>query len=255
MNQILRFSVLGSGSDANAYCIADNRHALLIDNGFSCRELISRLDAADIDPKSLLAVLVTHDHHDHIRGVKTLSRKLGIPVCLSQVLAEKDPWDRMFPDPVICVPGKPLHFGPFCVTPFSTFHDSEGSLGYSAVWGEKRLTIITDTGRTDEVMAETARQSDVLFLEANYCPDMLENGSYPEFLKRRISSASGHLSNHDACTFLKHLDRKTRRVYLCHLSASNNTPGRVLETLETAGISSNAQYVVCSRGEMYCGEI
>ncbi len=255
MNDIIRFAVLGSGSQANAYVITAAGESVLIDNGFSGKELLRRLGDAGIDPRSLKALLVTHDHHDHIRGVETLVNKLKLPVFLPRELANKLPVSSFAADAFYAVSGEVIRVGSFEILPFETYHDSEGSLGYSVASGGKRLTVITDTGRTNEHMAYLAGMSDVLFLESNYCPDMLKNGSYPMFLKQRISSARGHLSNHDACEFLSQLAVRKRSVYFCHLSAANNSPQKVLEAIAGSTKDALTDYIVCSRGEMYCGQV
>ena len=136
---------------------------------------------------------------------------------------------------------------------FKTFHDSEGSVGYSFNIKGKIFTIITDTGIITEEMHKYAEESDILFLEANYCPDMLDNGPYPLFLKKRIASDKGHLSNLDAVKFLEKLresDYKLRKIYLCHLSDKNNCPDRLDSLLkESFGDNPVIDYRICRKGE------
>ena len=142
----------------------------------------------------------------------------------------------------------------FSFTVFPTFHDAPDSVGYSFFMEGERVTIITDTGKTSDQMKALAEKSDVLFLESNYCPDMLKHGPYPVWLQKRILSEYGHLSNFDALEFVKSLGcEKCRKVYLCHISDKNNTPEKVQEVFDSAPLK-NIKYIICKRGIPVMGE-
>ena len=116
------------------------------------------------------------------------------------------------------------------------------------------VTIITDTGKTSSQMRQLAEESDVLFLESNYCPDLLKKGPYPVWLQKRILSEYGHLSNFDALEFVKSLGcEKCRKIYLCHISDKNNTPERVKEVFDSVPLK-NIEYIICKRGIPVMGE-
>ncbi len=228
--------------------------ALLVDNGFSRRELFARLEIAGINPAAIIALFVTHDHIDHIRGVFSASRKLKIPVYLPEMMApmfaERYPHARI----TGVAAGMQVRIGSFMVHAMSAYHDATASLCYTIEAGGLRITIITDTGRTDEIMERSAEESNLLFLEANYCPDMLENGRYPLYLKRRIAGDRGHLSNDAASTLFNRAAGQGRlsHVYFCHLSQENNDP----QVLEEHILSTNCplcRYTVCERGKQYTG--
>jgi phosphoribosyl 1,2-cyclic phosphodiesterase len=252
----VRYSVLGSGSTANAYMFEDDTAALLVDNGFSVRELIRRAEAAGHDCKKLVMILLTHTHTDHVRGVGAAARKFGIPVAMHKnlpvdaVVLNLQP--RIFPVET----GNSYQVGTFSFTPFAISHDSPWSISYKISSGGSTFVIITDTGVVTPEMRLVAAESDVLFLEANYDNDLLREGPYPGSLKRRIASVKGHLSNDHAADFLEDLYRdnlrKPEKIYLCHLSGTNNTALHAAEAcrrLVKIGLSIS----VCEKNGMYTG--
>ena len=151
-------------------------------------------------------------------------------------------------------PGLTYNLDDFSFTVFPTFHDAPNSVGYSFSHEKDQFTIITDTGKTSPQMRNLAEKSNVIFLESNYCPDMLRKGPYPPFLQERILSDHGHLSNYDALDFVKKLSGDIeRKIYLCHISDKNNSPERVKEVFDT-GLPENVKYYVCRRGVPVMGE-
>ncbi|MDR1895086.1 MAG: MBL fold metallo-hydrolase [Spirochaetales bacterium] len=251
---MFRYAVVGSGSQANAYIFESQGASVLVDNGFSCRELLARLDRLGFDPGRIRSLLLTHLHSDHFRGVLPLARRLGIPVvCHSGIarrLAQEAPAARLIPvSPGAWQSGEGFEFYPFL-----TSHDSPHSMGYALRFSRRTFSLITDTGRLNPEMRALARQSEVIFLEANYDPELLEGGDYPRALKRRIASETGHLSNGEAVDFLNSLgDCPLRRVYFCHLSENNNDPQRLEGVINERLTLSPAVYICC-RGGMIAGE-
>ncbi|MBN2051045.1 MAG: MBL fold metallo-hydrolase [Spirochaetales bacterium] len=251
--EAVRYAVLGSGSSANAYIFQYGDTAVAVDNGFSCKEFLRRAVAAGFDPGALKIILLTHVHGDHLRGVSTLSRALKIPVALHRDL----PVPRFFPKGVHSslplTPEEPVTVGAVTILPFLSSHDAPCSMNYHLRLPGRSFTIITDTGVILPRMYELARQSNVLFLEANYSKTMLLNGPYPEDIKQRILSEQGHLSNDDAVHFLNDLyscdEPDLEMVYFCHLSDTNNAPEVLKEHLRLH-LVPDLHIRVCEKGEL-----
>ena len=253
---MIRYAVLGSGSNANSYIFENDGVSFIVDNGFSCRECLRRMDELGFDPESVRYIFVTHLHSDHIRGIKVLSKKLKVPVvthreCRIDTHLKGGVYKKL---PV--AEGEIFKFNGIEVTPFFTSHDVPFALGFFFKMGGGTFALITDTGEISEDIYSYARQAEVLFLEANYNEQMLKAGSYPEDLKKRIASREGHLSNHAAIRLMNrlHLDSLSRveRVYFCHLSKNNNSPEILQEQLNSS-LQWDGVYTICPRGEMCNG--
>jgi phosphoribosyl 1,2-cyclic phosphodiesterase len=254
---MVSFCLIGSGSDANAYYFSYQNRAVMIDNGFTLKELRARSQQLGISLEEVDALFVTHTHADHIRGVGAFARAYGIPVChhhmadLSGFQAKR----RQFSS-IPVVPGESRQTGDFCITAFETSHDSGCSISYQIEVGGRRFLIITDTGVVSARMHELAETADVLFLEANYEPRMLFDGPYPPALKQRIASSRGHLSNDDAIDFLNGIGRghKISQIYLTHLSGVNNDV-ELLESRLIRQLLNRLPVEVCPKGGMISGRI
>jgi phosphoribosyl 1,2-cyclic phosphodiesterase len=254
---MVSFCLIGSGSDANAYYFSYQNRAVMIDNGFTLKELRARSLQLGISLDEVDALFITHTHGDHIKGVGAFARAYGIPVChhhmadLSGYQAKR----RQF----TCIPIVPEQFhqtGAFTVRAFETSHDSSHSISYQIEVGGRRFLIITDTGVVSAQMHELAQTADVLFLEANYEPQMLFDGPYPPSLKQRIASSLGHLSNDDAIDFLNGIGRehKISQIYLTHLSGVNNDVD-LLESRLVRQLVNRLPVEVCPKGGMASGRI
>ena len=254
---MVRFAVLGSGSSANAYIFEYGSFSFLIDNGFSCREVLKRAEKLGFDIEKIQYIFLTHTHSDHLKGVEVLSRKLKIPVVRHRDLNMNAHFRGPVHGQIEIIPGEKLKLGPLTVHPFETSHDAAFSLSYAFEIGDRRFCLITDTGIITGEMMKFAIHSDTLFLESNYCPDMLENGPYPLFLKERIASEQGHLSNRDAVEFLNHIgeSKKSRlkEVFFCHLSGTNNEP-EVLEKEVAANLQWRGRWKICPKGVSVMGD-
>jgi len=246
-------SVLGSGSCGNSYVFYDGSDAILIDDGFSLAELKRRLERVCVPIESVRCMFLTHLHPDHHLGFGVVGRKLGLPLYLNKEAIEGE--DVKFKK--LCLPpetvrptepGEIIEIGHFTITSFKTSHDSKGSVGYFITNGDEKFTLITDTGIVNDEMAYYAKQSNVLYLEANYDENLLNNGPYPAFLKKRISGNWGHLSNKQAFTFLKDSGFKGKGVFFIHLSRNNNTVALVNE--EAAKFQFPFITYACPRGEL-----
>ena len=239
-------AVLGSGSKANAYYFSWNGLNILVDNGFSYRELGRRLGQAGVSLDDLDYLFVTHSHTDHIRGVGPLLRRHNLRAFMSQETADAIGAEASAFRQVQGNREYSLADGQFRTFPLS--HDAPGALGFSFQFGESRYTIITDTGTVSDAMRQEAAMADVLFLESNYCPLLLEKGPYPPVLKKRIASSTGHLSNLAAAEFLNSIYSfdYPKKVYLCHLSENNNIVERVEEVMRKE-LEYEIDYTVCPR--------
>lgn len=229
----MKVSLLASGSKGNAIYIESDSGALLIDAGLSARELLARLEKAGGHADSVQAILVTHEHTDHLRGVDVLARRLQVPVIatagtLSEFLGNRRSSSRPLKTRV-CIPGTEIEIGEFSVTPFRTLHDACEPCGFIISDSDVVFGCCTDTGSVTDQMLPYLHRCNALALESNHCPQMLASGPYPMFLKRRIRDARrGHLSNEDAAVCLGFLAQNLEMVVLAHLSEVNNTPEKAL---------------------------
>lgn len=231
----LRVVVLGSGSSGNATAVADGTTTLLIDCGFSARETARRMAAAGLDPATVSAVLVTHEHSDHVRGIEVFTRRhaSACRVMSTRGTLAAEPLDAVADRAEALRPGEVRRIGTLDVVAFRTSHDAADPVGYRIEAGGAVVGIATDTGVLTDEAREALAGCDVLAIECNHDLDMLENGPYPYFLKRRIRSSRGHLSNPDAADAVEALaSDRLRRVIAMHRSRTNNTHGLAGRALE-----------------------
>lgn len=234
----MKFSPLYSGSSGNCSIISDGSSCVLIDAGMTGKAILTALSQIGVDPGRISAIVVTHEHSDHIKGVGIMSRKFNIPV-----YANEGTWKAMAPligdvsmkNIRTFVTGQNFYVGDLDITPFSTSHDAAEPVGYTFFSKGKRIVYMTDTGCVSEALRETAAGADLLFLEANHDIAMLKNGPYPYQLKKRILSDKGHLSNSAASSLLTKLyTTGVRRTILAHLSRENNTEQIAFNTVRAA---------------------
>lgn len=222
----LRAAVLGSGSGGNSTIVESGEGCLLLDAGFSCRELERRLEAVDRSAADVDAVLLTHEHDDHCKGIDRFARRHQVPVYGTRG-TYRGPLLRglgAFARPM--GPGVPLAAAGFRIEVFPVSHDAREPVGIVVEsGGGYRLGLATDLGRRTAEAWRSLRNLDILLLESNHDLDMLRTGPYPWRLKERVASGRGHLSNEDAAAGIEALltDRLSW-VVLCHLSRTNNTP-------------------------------
>ena len=228
--------MLASGSKGNAIYISDGDAALLLDAGLSGVEIERRLRSRDIDPATINAICVSHEHTDHIHGVGVLSRRFNLPVYMSAKTASaaaahlgKVPALHTFE----C--GTSFNISALQLHPFALSHDATDPVGFTVSSNSTKIGIATDLGVATQMVKERLKDCRLLVLEANHDPDMLINGPYPWPLKQRIKSRSGHLSNAEARDLLKVLQNKRlRHVILAHLSETNNTPQKAFKEVARA---------------------
>ena len=253
----LRFSPLFSGSSGNATYVGCDDAQILVDAGVSGTRVSQELARIGVDPAKLDAILVTHEHADHIKGIGILSRKYDLPV-----FATPGTWAGMAPkigpvaenNRIFIEREQDFFIGSINVTPFPTPHDAAEPVGFTFELGGAKLAIATDLGCPRDSWLKYVMGADAVLLESNYDQDMLETGRYPYDLKKRIASRHGHLSNDDAGKVAIDLIRSgARQIILGHLSKENNFPELAMRSceyaLEQAGLSPHidALLAVASR--------
>ena len=244
---MLRFLSLCSGSSGNCYYLGTEQYAILIDSGIGGRSIRKVLKENNLLDIPIRALLITHDHTDHIRGASMVSSMMDCPVYTTKEVHEGmdhnyglqkkvEPINRRYLtryEPFL------LPTTQFFVTPFKVLHDSYDNVGYYIEWreGEEvvRFCLVTDCGKVTEEVLKYTRQADHLVIESNHDVEMLENGSYPHYLKLRVRGEGGHLSNDECADVLKQVyHQELKHVFLCHLSADNNTPDKAFQTASRA---------------------
>ena len=218
----MEFYTLASGSSGNAALVKHENTAVLIDAGISARRIAQSLARLGLSPAALSAILITHEHDDHIKGIKTLCRQCAAPVYASYGTAQSLACAGQALRPFRA--GDGFTVGALRIRSFPTSHDAADSVGYRIDSAGGSVGILTDTGFVTDEASETLQGVEILLLEANYDIETLQSGPYPYFLKERILGRRGHLSNDDAAAFALHsAARGTRDILLAHLSRENNT--------------------------------
>jgi phosphoribosyl 1,2-cyclic phosphodiesterase len=245
---MLQIASLNSGSNANCYYVGNDNEAVLIDAGLSCRETEKRLIERGLQMEKIRAIFISHEHNDHITGLTTLSRKHKLPVYITDSTLSKCPtpvemeYRRSFEH------SKMLSIGALQIIPFTKSHDADDPHSFVIACNGINVGVITDLGYACKQVLHFFSQCHAVFLESNYCPDMLMNGSYPPYLQKRISGDRGHLSNHQALHLFQHYKSSfLRLLILSHLSKNNNSPGLVQKMFST--IAGNTEIFVASRYE------
>ena len=231
------FCSFASGSSGNCYFVGKQEEGILVDVGITAQQLMMGLTQNDLSLDNIKAILITHDHIDHVKGLEVLTKQKPIPIyahsdCL-QGLAEgkatKNVDTQLFNE---VEPAQPFRISDIDIESFPVMHDGRGAMGYFFEYKGHTLTIATDIGMLDNVVKEQIRRADNIVIEANYDKEMLENGNYPYLLKQRIASPVGHLSNDESARFLAEIYHpQIKNIMLCHLSENNNTPELAMQCL------------------------
>ncbi|MFA6127677.1 MAG: MBL fold metallo-hydrolase [Bacteroidales bacterium] len=242
----LNIASLNSGSNGNCYYIGNYSEAVLIDAGLSCRETEMRMARIGLYIKKVKAIFISHEHTDHTRGVEVLSRRHKIPVYLTGRTLQNSRL-QLEPDLVRSFDSyNPVIIGSLLVNPFPKLHDAAEPHSFIISDGSTNIGVLTDIGKACEHVIHNFRQCHAAFLEANYDEVMLDEGRYPPFLKQRIKSDHGHLSNRQAFElFATHRPVTLSHLLLSHLSQDNNDPGRVLDLFSKA--AGNTHISIASR--------
>ncbi len=231
---MVKFCSLFSGSSGNALFIGTERTKLLIDAGLSGKRILEALCSIGENPAELSAILISHEHVDHVRGAGIISRKQNVPI-----YANERTWCAMegglgpvkLENRVCFNTGEEFEIGDICVRPFPIPHDAAEPVGYNFMTEGKRITTATDIGHMNKELLSYIEGNDLLLLESNHDIEMLRVGPYPWSLKKRIMGDHGHLSNEMAAKVIAYMaDRGCRKFILGHLSHENNFPELAYQT-------------------------
>ncbi len=234
----LSFLSLASGSSGNCYYLGTPEYGILIDAGIGIRTIRKVLKDHNIDFARIIAVLVTHDHADHIKTVGCLGEKFNIPIYATDSVHKGIANSRYVEETLtgsrrIVEKEVPFQLRDFHITAFEVPHDSTDNVGYHIEYSHHRFTFATDVGHITDTVSRYMRLANHLIIEANYDEEMLRFGTYPAFLKERVASPTGHLSNREAAEFLAtHYDPQLKNIWLCHLSRDNNHPELAYKTVD-----------------------
>lgn len=231
------FCSFASGSSGNCYYVGREEEGILVDAGVNAKTLVSRMKENNVKVDDIKAILLTHDHIDHVLGLELFLKNSPIPIyahpdCL-QSLHEGKATRNLDPSLFHEIePMQPFELTGISIEAFPVMHDGRGAMGYYFNYEGHTLTIATDIGMLDRIVKEQIRRSENIVIESNYDPEMLEKGRYPYFLKQRISGPFGHLSNEETARFVAEIYHpEIKNIMLCHLSENNNTPDRAMKCL------------------------
>jgi phosphoribosyl 1,2-cyclic phosphodiesterase len=225
-------SVLASGSRGNSTMVQSSSTRILVDAGISCRETFKRLKATGEDPHSITAIVISHEHSDHVDGLLVLAKKLKVPVFMTE--ATHRTWVRAVRDAAgerpalrleVFAAGRRFQIGDIEVTPFTIPHDAADPVGFTFRAEGVKVALATDLGYMPASVCDQLRSCDVLVLESNHDLEMLRVGPYPWSVKQRVMSRVGHLSNETLAEFfVNNYDGSASYIVLAHLSEQNNHP-------------------------------
>ena len=238
---------LNSGSNGNCYYIGNQTEAVLIDAGISCRETEKRMRLLGLSMKTVKAIFISHEHTDHIKGVPVIAERFSLPVYITSSTLQG--CSAIHPGSTKRLAAyEPVTIGGLVVTAFPKHHDAEDPHSFTVTGNGITIGIFTDIGASCEHVTSHFKKCHAAFLEANYDEELLENGRYPYFLKNRIRSGKGHLSNTQALNiFTTHRSSFLSHLFLSHLSKDNNCPTRAKELFE--GCAGKIKIIIASRYE------
>jgi len=224
----MKVCVLASGSKGNSILVSGNETNILIDAGLSCKQILDTLNQIGVNESSIKALFITHEHYDHIKGAGPVVRKLEIPLFINQLTFQAKNYNlgriedvRLFDN------GKPFTFNEFLIEPFSVPHDCVDNTCFKISERDSigKLIILTDLGYPTKLVKEKLKNPSSIILESNHDFNKLINGPYEWWLKQRIKSKNGHLSNSQACELINEIIHPgLKNIILAHLSEENNEP-------------------------------
>lgn len=234
----IKFISLASGSSGNCYYIGTEKYGILIDAGIAVRTIKKNLKEVGIGIETIRGVFITHDHADHIKAVGGLGEKLNIPIYTTARIHEGINrsycmTEKLHSSVRYLEKNQPMYLEDFKIESFEVPHDGTDNVGYCIEIDGKTFSFLTDLGEITPIAANYIRKANYLILEANYDEEMLKMGTYPAYLKERIASHTGHMSNTDTAEFLaNNISKKLKYIWLCHLSKDNNHPELAYKTVE-----------------------
>jgi phosphoribosyl 1,2-cyclic phosphodiesterase len=235
-NAIVKVCVLASSSSGNSTFIRTEKTRLLVDAGLSKRDIFGRLAAIEEDPEKLDAILVTHEHSDHVSGLVTLARQLGVPIFITRLTAPAIPWGEYTPRLDCFQAGTSFSIGDIDIDSFTIPHDAIDPVGFCFRSQGVKVGVVTDLGYVTDSIKFHLRGVNLLVLESNHDLEMLKVGPYPWSVKQRVMGRKGHLSNDVVCDFIRRdLDSTINTLVLGHLSEHNNHP-EIVRNLATRAL-------------------
>ncbi len=241
----LRFCSLSSGSSGNCYYLGSGEKGILVDAGISARAITRHLQSIGTSLKNVMGIFVTHNHHDHVAGLRTLTKKYHIPVFSTEkvwhnILKVKSQTNLSRDCIRIIRHEQPFDLIGVSIEAFKVSHDTPEALGYYIQHKDRKITIVTDLGHICTRAAKYIKAANFLVIESNYDKDMLFTGKYPHSLKNRIHGNNGHLNNEVTASFLaENMNDELTHICLAHLSKDNNTPEVALLTMQTIFYEKN----------------
>ena len=224
----MKIEVLSSGSKGNTTYVETEHIKLLIDAGNSCKYILNKLENIGVLPTDLDAILLTHTHSDHINGLKVLSKKINCPIYMTPGMQKELEYIENYQ----LIEDDTIKISDLLINIIRTSHDAPDPVGYVLTDNNKSLVYITDTGYINQRYFPLLSNKDIYIMESNHDVEMLNNGTYPFELRKRILSDKGHLSNYDSAKYLaKFIGNNTKYILLAHLSEENNTKEIALNTL------------------------
>ncbi len=245
----MRFASLGSGSEGNAWLVESKTTRLMVDCGFSVNEVIRRMARLELQAEDLTAIIVTHEHSDHMSGVARLAKRFNIPVYASFGTLSfcRDDFPSQLSTELFS--DSPVVIGDIQVNPFLVPHDAREPLQFVFDDHRHRLGIVTDVGHVTQHMLASLSHLDALAIESNHDEQMLVQGRYPQHLKARVKGEFGHLSNDQAVSLLQQLNpEQLTNVVAAHLSQHNNKP-EIVEELFMAVIKEKKRFAIATQEE------
>jgi phosphoribosyl 1,2-cyclic phosphodiesterase len=237
---------LNSGSNGNCYYVGNEREAILVDAGISCREIEKRMKHLGLNIKNVKAVFVSHEHSDHIKGLPVLIKKYLLPIYITPLTMRRGGLSFHDDQLKTFTAHQPVFIGELSITAFPKFHDACDPYSFVVSHNNTCVGVFTDIGVPCEHLIKYFKQCHAAFLEANYDEEMLEKGNYPIFLKNRIRGGKGHLSNRQALDlFINHKPDFMSHLLLSHLSKNNNSSELVQKLFDAH--AGNIKIIVASR--------
>lgn len=242
----LYFTSINSGSNGNCYYVGNEDEAILVDVGLTCKEVEKRMLRLGLSIQKVKAIFISHEHSDHIKGLAVFARKYKIPVYISAATLKSSKLVLDEQNTFGLSHIRNIQIGKLQITAFSKFHDAADPYSFTVECNGVRVGVFTDIGSVCDRLVSQFKRCHAAFLESNYCANMLANGQYPYFLKRRITSGRGHLSNAQALDlFLNHRPDYMSHLLLSHLSKDNNDPFLVEQMFND--VAGNTMIKVASR--------
>ncbi|MGO4875271.1 MBL fold metallo-hydrolase [Pedobacter psychrotolerans] len=244
----LYFTSINSGSNGNCYYVGNENEAILVDVGLTCKEVEKRMLRLGLVIEKVKAIFISHEHSDHIKGLSVFARKYKIPVYISVGTLKNSKLTLDEQNTFGLSHTQNIQIGKLKITAFSKFHDAADPYSFTIECNAVRVGVFTDIGSVCDRLISQFKHCHAAFLEANYCANILANGQYPYFLKRRITGGRGHLSNAQALDlFMNHRPDYMTHLLLSHLSKDNNDPALVAQMF--APVAGNTLIKVASRDQ------